>query len=91
MSGAGFVQENGPERLEVKQALFERVGAVTGPDVLIEIYDSAGNLVDSLDGSGAGGSEELDFTAPTDGTYYVNVAGYLAGGRGISDPARRAG
>src|SRR3954447_24719831 len=33
--GCGFVQENGPERLEVKQELFERVGAVLPPDVLI--------------------------------------------------------
>jgi len=33
--GAQFVQENAPERLEVKQALFERVGAVLGPEVVI--------------------------------------------------------
>ena len=33
--GAQFVQENAPERIEVKQALFERIGAVLGPEVLI--------------------------------------------------------
>ncbi len=32
---AQFVQENAPERLEVKQALFEQIGAVLGPEVLI--------------------------------------------------------
>ncbi len=35
VEGAGFVQENGPEREDVKVALFERVGAVLGPDVLL--------------------------------------------------------
>lgn len=35
VDGAGFVQENGPERLEVKIELFQRIGAVLGPEVLI--------------------------------------------------------
>ncbi|HYZ61009.1 MAG TPA: 3-hydroxyacyl-CoA dehydrogenase NAD-binding domain-containing protein [Acetobacteraceae bacterium] len=35
VEGCGFVQENGPERLEVKQALLARIGAALGPDVLI--------------------------------------------------------
>ena len=35
VEGAGFVQENGPERAEVKVALFEQVSAVLGPDVLL--------------------------------------------------------
>ncbi len=35
VDGAGFVQENGPEREDVKVALFERIGAVLGPDVLL--------------------------------------------------------
>ena len=35
VAGVGFVQENGPERIEVKAALFERIGAVLPPDVLI--------------------------------------------------------
>lgn len=35
VAGAGFVQENGPEREDVKVALFEQIGAVLGPDVLL--------------------------------------------------------
>ena len=35
MEGAGFVQENGPERIEVKVALFEQVSAALPPDALI--------------------------------------------------------
>ena len=41
VQGCGFVQENGPERLEVKQGLFEQVGAVLGPEVLIASSSSS--------------------------------------------------
>jgi serralysin len=51
--------------------------ATTGPDLLLEVYDSSGTLVATLDGASNGATEELDFTPTADGTYYVNVAGYL--------------
>ncbi len=35
LDGTGFVQENGPERIEVKVELFRQVDAVLPPDVLI--------------------------------------------------------
>ena len=35
VQGAGFVQENGPERIDVKAALFEQVDAALPPEVLI--------------------------------------------------------
>ena len=35
VAGAGFVQENGPERIEVKVALFEQVSRVLAPDAVI--------------------------------------------------------
>ena len=35
VEGAGWVQENGPERIEVKVALFEQVSAALPPDALI--------------------------------------------------------
>ena len=35
VQGAGFVQENGPERIEVKVALFEQIGAALPPETLI--------------------------------------------------------
>ena len=35
MEGAGWVQENGPERIEVKVALFEQISAALPPDAVI--------------------------------------------------------
>lgn len=35
LEGAGFVQESGPERLEVKRALFARLDAATPPEVVL--------------------------------------------------------
>lgn len=35
VEGAGFVQESGPERLEVKQALFARIGAGLGAEAIV--------------------------------------------------------
>ena len=35
VQGAGFVQENGPERIDLKVALFEQVDAALPPEVLI--------------------------------------------------------
>jgi carnitine 3-dehydrogenase len=35
LDGAQFVQENGPERLDAKRALFAAMDAATGPDVVI--------------------------------------------------------
>jgi serralysin len=48
----------------------------TGPDLLFEIYDEDGNLVQSFDGGSFGADEEFDFTAYESGTYFINVAGY---------------
>jgi carnitine 3-dehydrogenase len=41
VSGCGFVQESGPERLEIKQALFEQIGAALGPEALIASSSSS--------------------------------------------------
>ena len=35
LEGAGYVQENGPERLEPKRALFAAMDALCGPDVIL--------------------------------------------------------
>ena len=35
LEGAGFVQENGPESLDLKRDLFRRLDAAAAPDVLI--------------------------------------------------------
>ncbi len=46
------------------------------PDLLIEVYDSAGVLVGSFDSGSWGAVEEANFTPATDGTYYVVVKGW---------------
>ena len=43
--GAEFVQESGPDRADVKQALLARIGAATGPTVLLA--SSSSNLMPS--------------------------------------------
>jgi serralysin len=48
----------------------------TGPDLKFEIRDSAGVLIATYDSNGMGAGEEADFTATTDGIYYVNVLGF---------------
>ena len=35
LDGAEFVQESGPERLEIKQALYKKMGAILPPSVVI--------------------------------------------------------
>jgi len=41
VSGVSFVQENGPEKVEVKQALFAKLDAATPPDAIIASSTSA--------------------------------------------------
>ncbi len=41
LDGVGFVQENGPERLDVKQALFAELDALAPPDAIIASSSSA--------------------------------------------------
>ncbi|MCF7701114.1 3-hydroxyacyl-CoA dehydrogenase [Loktanella sp. M215] len=41
VSNVGFVQENGPEKVEVKQALFAELDAATPPDAIIASSTSA--------------------------------------------------
>jgi serralysin len=43
------------------------------PDLLIEIYDSAGTLVGSFDNGSFGEAETANFTATADDTYYIAV------------------
>ena len=50
---------------------------VVSPDLLITIYDSAGNAIGSVYDSGSwGATEEASFTPTADGTYYVAVSGW---------------
>jgi 3-hydroxyacyl-CoA dehydrogenase len=47
VTGAGFVQENGPERLETKRDLIAHLGAAVGDDVLIAT-SSSGILISEI-------------------------------------------
>ena len=44
-AGAHFLQESGPDRIETKQELFARLGAATGPDIVLA--SSSSNLMPS--------------------------------------------
>ncbi|HYE42698.1 MAG TPA: M10 family metallopeptidase, partial [Caulobacteraceae bacterium] len=50
--------------------------ATTGPDLLFEVYDSSGALLNSYDGGSFGATETATFTPVSSGTYYVNVKGW---------------
>jgi carnitine 3-dehydrogenase len=50
VSGAQFVQENGPEQLDIKQALFARLDAATSPRVILAT-SSSGLLVSAIQSS----------------------------------------
>ena len=50
VSSAEFVQENGPEQLDFKQALFARLDAATSPDVILAT-SSSGLLISSIQSS----------------------------------------
>ncbi len=44
-------------------------------DPLLTVYDSQGNALASDDDNGEGRNPLLDFTAPSDGTYYISATG----------------
>lgn len=58
VTGADLVQENGPERLDVKQAIFAQIGAAAAPDAVLassssgipasQFQDAAGDLADRV-------------------------------------------
>ncbi len=46
VDGAGFIQESAPERLEIKQALYARLGEIVPPDVVIGSSTSGMTMTD---------------------------------------------
>ncbi len=58
-------------------------------DAYLEIYDSAGNLLQIADGGGPNTPSGLDalmtFEAPSSGTFYVNATSYDNDGDGVGD------
>ena len=46
VAAAGFIQESAPERLEIKQALYARLGQIVAPDVVIGSSTSGMTMTD---------------------------------------------
>ena len=44
VADAGFVQENGPERLDIKRDLFRRLDEAAPPDALLATSTSCGSI-----------------------------------------------
>lgn len=52
VAGADFIQENGPERVEIKRALLAEIGAAADPDVIIAT-SSSGILISAIQDAAA--------------------------------------
>jgi len=90
VDGAGFVQENGPERIEVKVELFRRVDAVLPPRVLIA--SSSSTLLPSAMQAGCRHPERLVLGHPFNPPHLiplVEVAGGVATSPDAMDRAMR--
>ena len=63
-----------------QRVIFDLEGNPTGQGTLsdpyLTIYDAAGNEIDRNDDGGDGLNSQLDFTAPSAGTYYVEARGF---------------
>jgi ketoreductase RED1 len=55
--GADFVQENGPERIELKHAMFATLAAATGPDVVLA--SSSSSLLPSVIAEGSPAADRI--------------------------------
>ena len=84
VDGAGFVQENGPERIEVKVDLFRRVDAVLPPDVLIA--SSSSTLLPSAMQAGCRHPERLVLGHPFNPPHLIPLV-EVAGGAATSPDA----
>lgn len=63
-----------------QSVVFDLEGDATGQGTLndpyLTIYDPSGNEIDRDDDGGDGLNSRLEFTAPSDGTYYVEARGF---------------
>ena len=84
VDGAGFVQENGPERIEVKVELLRRVDAVLSPDVLIA--SSSSTLLPSAMQAGCRHPERLVLGHPFNPPHLIPLV-EVAGGAATSPDA----
>ncbi|WBU56538.1 3-hydroxyacyl-CoA dehydrogenase [Paracoccus sediminicola] len=71
LSGASYVQENGPEKLEVKQALFAEMDGIAAPDTVLASSSSA--LVASRFGEGLKGRARILVAHPVNPPHLVPV------------------
>jgi len=54
----------------------DQSGDPGSPDLLIEIFDASGTLIQTYDSGSFGAAETATFTPGADGTYYVSVRGW---------------
>ena len=84
VQGAGFVQENGPERIDVKVALFEQVDAALPPDALIA--SSSSTLLPSAMQARCRHPERLVLGHPFNPPHLIPLV-EVAGGKGTAPEA----
>lgn len=71
LAGAGWVQENGPEQLDVKRALYAQMDAVAAPDTILASSSSA--LVASSFSAGLAGRGRILVAHPVNPPHVIPV------------------
>ena len=84
LAGVGFVQENGPERVDVKRALLAEISAAVADDVIIAT-SSSGILISDIQG-GARNPERVVLGHPFNPPHLIPLV-EVVGGKETSDEA----
>ena len=71
LAGAEWVQENGPEQLDVKRALYAQMDAIAGPETILASSSSA--LVASSFAAGLGGKGRILVAHPVNPPHVIPV------------------
>ena len=88
VEGAGFVQENGPERIEVKVALFEAIGAVLPPEAIIA--SSSSTLLPTAMQARCRHPERVVLGHPFNPPHLIPLVEVVGGARTSSEVVERA-
>ena len=86
--GAGFVQESGPDRVEIKQALLARFGAAVGPEVIIA--SSSSNLMPSQFQAGCPHPERVVLGHPFNPPHLIPLVEVCGGAQTAPETVDRA-
>lgn len=88
LSGAGFVQENGPERVDVKRALLAEISAAVADDVIIAT-SSSGILISDIQ-EGASHPERIVLGHPFNPPHLIPLVEVVGGKQTTPDVIERA-